>query len=270
MANVAQTLLKRSDIVLVAALRSPAEAALYTAATRFVVFGQLGVQALQQALAPQLSGLFARGERRAAQEVYETATAWSIMLAWPVYLGCAVLAPMLLSLFGAGYEGAAAVVVILSVAMLMGTASGSVDTVLLMSGRSWLSLANVGAALTINLGLNVVLIPRLGIVGAALSWAAAIVVRNALPLLEIRYLLRMSPLGAGTVWVGASALVCFGLPAGALRALGASSPVLVGVLVLGLLVYVGLLWLGRERVKLGALAQTLRRGRRDRATARGA
>ena len=83
-ANIAQTLLKRSDIVLVAALRSPGEAALYTAATRFVVFGQLGVQALQQALAPQLSALFARGERRAAQEVYETATAWSLVFAWPV------------------------------------------------------------------------------------------------------------------------------------------------------------------------------------------
>ena len=267
-ANIAQTLLKRSDIVLVAALRSPAEAALYTAATRFVVLGQLGVQALQQALAPQLSALFARGERRAAQEVYETATAWSIMLAWPVYLGCAVLAPLLLGLFGAGYDGAAAVVVILSVAMLMATASGSVDTVLLMSGRSWLSLANVGAALTINLGLNVLLIPWLGIVGAALSWAAAIVVRNALPLIEIRYLLHMTPLGAGTVWVGASALVCLGLPAGALRVLGAPSQVLVGVLVLGLLGYGGLLWVGRERVKLAALAQTVRRGRRGRAAAR--
>ena len=185
-ANIAQTLLKRSDIVLVAALRSPAEAALYTAATRFVVFGQLGVQALQQALAPQLSALFARREDRAAQEVYETATAWSIMLAWPVYLGCALLAPVLLDLFGAGYEDAAAVVVVLSLAMLMATASGSVDTVLLMSGRSWLSLANVGAALAVNITLNLLLIPGLGILGAALAWAAAIVVRNALPLWQIQ------------------------------------------------------------------------------------
>lgn len=266
-ANVAQTLLKRSDIVLVAALRSPAEAALYTAATRFVVFGQLGVQALQQALAPQLSALFARGERDDAQDLYETATAWSIMLAWPVYLACAVLAPLLLSLFGSGYEGASAVVVILSVAMLMATASGSVDTVLLMSGRSSLSLANVGAALVVNLGLNVVLIPSLGIKGAALAWAAAIVVRNVLPLLEIRYLLRMSPLGSGTVWVGTSALACLGLVPGTLRVLGASQPVLVASLVVGTLAYLALLWVGRDRVRLAALSSTLL-GRRGRAGGR--
>ena len=51
-ARVTQTALKRSDIVLVAALASPADAALYTAATRFVVLGQLFVQSVQQALSP--------------------------------------------------------------------------------------------------------------------------------------------------------------------------------------------------------------------------
>ncbi len=260
-AGIAQTLLKRSDIVLVAALRSPAEAALYTAATRFVVFGQLGVQALQQALAPQLSALFARGETRAAQEVYETATAWSILFAWPVYLGCALLAPLLLGLFGPGYEGASTVVVVLSLAMLVATASGAVDTVLLMSGRSWLSLADVGAALAVNVTLNLLLIPSHGILGAALAWAAAIVVRNALPLAQIRWSLQMSPLGPGTVWVAASALACLALPAGTLRLLGAGPAVVLLALVLGLVAYAGLLAVGRERVRLAALAQTLRRGR---------
>ncbi len=60
-ARVTQTALKRSDIVLVAALASPADAALYTAATRFVVLGQLFVQSVQQALSPHLSTLFAQG-----------------------------------------------------------------------------------------------------------------------------------------------------------------------------------------------------------------
>ena len=59
-ARVTQTALKRSDIVLVAALASPADAALYTAATRFIVLGQLFVQSVQQALSPHLSALFAR------------------------------------------------------------------------------------------------------------------------------------------------------------------------------------------------------------------
>lgn len=261
--NVLQTMLKRSDIVLVAALRSPAEAALYTAATRFVVFGQLGVQALQQALGPQLSALFARNEHDEAQSMYQTVTAWSMSLAWPIYLACAVFAPELLGFFGAGYADAAVVVVVLSLAMLFATAAGSVDTVLLMSGRSWLSMANVGAALALNLGLNLVLIPRLGIAGAAYSWAAAIVLRNLLPLVEVRYLLDMSPLGAGTVWVGASAALCLGVVPGALALLGVSLAVIVLASVVGLVAYLGLLWAGRERLELAAFRGALLRRRRE-------
>ena len=258
-ATMSQTLLKRFDIVLVAALRSPADAALYTAATRFVTFGQLGVQALQQALAPQLSALFARKEYDSAQDLYKTTTAWSMMLAWPVYLGCAVLATSLLRFFGAGYSSAAAVVVVLSLTMLMATASGFVDTVLLMSGRSWLSLANVGTALAVNIGLNLVLIRWYGILGAAISWAVAIVIRNALPLIEIKFLLGMSPLGSGTVWVALSAAGCFGIIPGALRIAGASTPVTLGALIAGAVAYLVLIWLGRERLNLSAFRGVVRR-----------
>ena len=92
-ARVTQTALKRSDIVLVAALASPAEAALYTAATRFIVLGQLFVQSVQQALSPQLSSLFARGEKQAANSVFQAATLWSMIAAWPLYLVMAGFAP---------------------------------------------------------------------------------------------------------------------------------------------------------------------------------
>jgi O-antigen/teichoic acid export membrane protein len=264
-ANMAQTLLKRSDIVLVAALRSPAEAALYTAATRFVVIGQLGVQALQQALGPQLSAMFARDEKDEASEVYKTATAWSMALSWPIYLCCAVLAPFLLAFFGSGYADAAEVVVILSVAMLVATASGSVDTVLLMSGRSWLSLTNTLSALVVNIVLNLLLIPRLGILGAALAWAVAIVIRNALPLLQIRYLEHMTPLGDGTIRVAASAFACFAVVPGILAVAGASAPWRFAALLVGGLVYLLLLWLARERLHLAAFRNTLvHRGSRQR------
>jgi O-antigen/teichoic acid export membrane protein len=182
-------------------------------------------------------------------------------LAWPIYLACAVFAPQLLGFFGAGYADAAVVVVVLSLAMLFATGAGSVDTVLLMSGRSMLSLVNVSAALAVNIGLNLVLIPRLGIAGAAYSWALAIVLRNLLPLVEVRYLLRMSPLGSGTVWVGASALLCLGVLPGALALLGAPLAATVAAFGVGLVVYLGLLWAGRDRIELAAFRGTLlRRG----------
>ena len=209
-ARVTQTALKRSDIVLVAALASPAEAALYTAATRFVVFGQLFVQSVQQALSPQLSSLFARGESRAANSVFQAATLWSMIAAWPLYLVTAAWAPFLMGIFGDGYDAASDVVVILSLTMLLATACGPVDSVLLMAGRSWLSLSNSVVTLVVNIGLNLVLIPLYGIRGAAIAWSVAIVVRNLLPLAQVRRHLSMWPMTWSTGQVALGALLCFG------------------------------------------------------------
>ena len=257
-ATIAQTLLKRSDIILVAALSSTTEAALYAAATRFVVFGQLAVQALQQALAPQMSATLARHDHDAAQDIYRTTTAWGMVLAWPVYIASAVLAPWVLLLFGTQYSEAAGVVAVLSMAMLVATACGSVDTVLLMAGRSWLSLMNTGVALVINLGMNFVLIPTYGIMGAAISWAVAILVRNALPLAMINRMLGMSPFGSASVWVAITSVVTVGVVPTIVRFSGAPFAVVLGTTVAGGLAYLALLWLGRERLQLtafGAMAQ---------------
>ncbi len=209
-ARVTQTALKRSDIVMVAALASPADAALYTAATRFVVLGQLFVQAVQQALSPQLSGLFARGESRAANSIFQAATMWSMLAAWPLYLVTASWAPVLMEVFGDGYAVASDVVVILSLTMLVATACGPVDAVLLMAGHSWLSLLNSSITLAVNVALNLLLIPVYGIQGAATAWAVAIVVRNLLPLIQVHRQLSMWPLNHTSGLVGVAALACFG------------------------------------------------------------
>ena len=57
------------------------------------MLGQLFVQSVQQALSPQLSALFARGETRAANSVFQAATLWSMIAAWPLYLVMAGFAP---------------------------------------------------------------------------------------------------------------------------------------------------------------------------------
>ena len=257
--TTSQMLLKRSDIVLVAALRSPREAAQYAAASRVVVVGQLGVQALQQALSPQLAALFARDDQEAAREVYRATTAWSMLVAWPVYLVCAVLAPELLRAFGRGYDGVAPVAIMLSLAMLASVACGAVDTVLLMSGHPWLSLGNNVGTLVLNVGLNLLLIPHYGALGAGISWTLAILVRNVLPLVQIAYKHRISPVSRVTGFVGLSAGVCFGLvPLAARLVVGGALPALVALAVGGG-VYVGLVWRRRADLQIAAFRGVLRR-----------
>ena len=43
-----------------------------------------------------------------------------------------------------------------------------------MGGKSSWGAINTGAALTVHIGLNLLLIPHLGILGAAIAWGAGI------------------------------------------------------------------------------------------------
>lgn len=258
LARVVQAGLKRSDVVMVAALASPAAAALYTAATRFVVLGQLFVQAVQQALSPQLSSLFAKRETRAADSVFQAATQWSMLAAWPLYLVMAGFAPTLMLVFGQGYDVASDVVVILSLTMLLATACGPVDSVLLMSGRSWLSLANNTGALVLNVGLNLALIPLLGIRGAAISWSVAIVVRNLLPLVQVRRQLGMSPLTRSSRVVALTAVACFGVIGLVGLVLDPSTVVACALIGVGIAAYGASTWSLRDQLGLTAFRSTLR------------
>jgi O-antigen/teichoic acid export membrane protein len=260
-ARVTQTALKRSDIVLVAALASPAQAALYTAATRFIVLGQLFVQSVQQALSPHLSALFAKDDRPAAVSVYRASTLWSMIASWPFYLVLAGFAPVLMGVFGQGYDVASDVVLTLSLTMLLATACGPVDSVLLMAGRSWVSLRNASVALAVNVGLNLVLIPVAGIRGAAISWAVAIVVRNLLPLLIVGRQLGMWPVTGTTVRLGVGAVLCFG-SVDVVTGL-TDLPVAVDLALLGgaLVAYLAGVWRWRTELGLDAFRSALRRRR---------
>jgi O-antigen/teichoic acid export membrane protein len=63
-----------------------------------------------------------------------------------------------------------------------------------MSGRSLLNFVDNAVAVVANVGMNLLLIPRFGAVGAAVAWSAAIVGLNAVRMLQVWWVLRISPL----------------------------------------------------------------------------
>jgi O-antigen/teichoic acid export membrane protein len=221
LAALAQITIQRIDIVLVAILRGPAEAAVYTAATRFLVAGQFANVAIMMAAQPRFTEMFALGDRLAATRVYQATTAWLILLTWPMYLLAVIFGPVVLTVFGRSYQAGASVMVILGLTMLLQTACGQVDMVLVTAGRSSWSLVNGLLAVGVNVGLDVLLIPRYGITGAAIGWSAAIVVANLVPLVQLAMTVRLQPFGRGTCIAAVLSALSFGaLPVAARGLLG--------------------------------------------------
>jgi O-antigen/teichoic acid export membrane protein len=199
-AGVAHLGLQRLDIIMVAALAGLGPAAVYTVATRFVIVGQMASGAVGQSVQPRAAAAMAAGEPASAQSLYQASTAWIVGLTWPVYLAVGLLADWYLRLFGAGYatDEARLVVWILVPAMMVSSACGVVDSMLSMAGKTSWQLIDVSVALAVNIGLNLALIPAMGVVGAAIAWAAAVLVNNVVPLAQLWRTYGLHPFGSLT------------------------------------------------------------------------
>ena len=74
-----------------------------------------------------------------------------------------------------------------------------------------MNLVNVLIALGVTVGLDVVLIPRYGALGAAIGLACSMVANNVLPLVQVGRAARLHPFGPGTLAAAGLSVACFGL-----------------------------------------------------------
>jgi O-antigen/teichoic acid export membrane protein len=256
LAGTIQVALQRLDILLVGALLGAAAAAVYTVATRFFVIGQIGNQAIWYAMQPRLAMLVASRELDAARRLYRVSTAWVIVLTWPLALAVLVAAPVILKSFGGGYKSGASTMVLMSIAMLLSAACGLVDVALVTVGRTSWNLWNTALAFAVNIVIDLVFIPRIGIVAAAIGWTAAILLRNALGLAQVWRGFGFSPFSRAATLAELGALLFFAaLPAAAAFAFGERAAVLAVALCLGAAGYAVQLWWMRKPLHLDRLGR---------------
>jgi O-antigen/teichoic acid export membrane protein len=260
LAAIFQTTSLWLNTLLIGALRSTKEAGVYAASSRYLAMAAMAAVAIRQVLAPKLSELLARRSTGRAAAAYQTTTSWMIALTWPIYLALLTFGPALLRVFGRDFAGGDVVLVVLAATMLAATAVGPVDVVLLMGGRSSWNLVNTVISLGVNLALNFALTPRYGLAGAAVAFAAGILLNNLLPLVQVWWSMGLHPFGPGTRAAAALSAVSFGLVGLVLRALaGPTVAGFVAYAVAGCGLYAVLLWRFRDRLEWEALSGILRR-----------
>lgn len=166
-------LLTNSDTVVTGLFLDPAEVGVYFAASKTIVLVQFVFFSVKAASAPQFSALHARGATRELAEFAGRTVRWAF---WPsLAVGLTLLAAgkLLLSMFGAGFVAGYDVMVILFFGIMTKALVGPGEVLLTMSGHQALCVKLYVAALAVNIGLNVVLLPLFGIEGAAFAAAGA-------------------------------------------------------------------------------------------------
>jgi O-antigen/teichoic acid export membrane protein len=126
---------------------------------------------------PSASRVLARGDRAGLENLYWRSAAWVALLSFPGFaLSFALADPVTSLLYGERYEAAAAILSVLALGMFLDAAMGFNDAALRVSGSiRWLMGVNfVGAV--INIGLNLLLVPAMGALGAGIATGTAMVI----------------------------------------------------------------------------------------------
>lgn len=237
-------------IVLVGALASARDAAVYAAVSRTAAATATVLQGVIFALAPRLSAAFATKDYSAASHLYRSVTTWLIAITVPFVALLTIFPGGYLSIISPSVRSGAAALVILAVPMLANVVAGPSNVVLLMAGKSSWTMTNASISIAVTLVVAVLLIPHGGANAASISWGAAILVQNGLALYQIWRGFRMQPISRAGLAVGAVAVLLPALPSVVLRVFVGDRPValVASALIVVLLAGGFALRLGRTRV----------------------
>ncbi|WP_022893729.1 lipopolysaccharide biosynthesis protein [Agromyces subbeticus] len=249
-----EIVLEWSDVLIVAALTSPAEAGVYAIVTRTVRAGQVVDHSMRLAVSPTLSRLLALGESAATRALHTSVARAMIIVSWPFYLTLAIMGPAILGLFGPGFESGAVPLVIVSGAMMVASSAGMLQSIILQGGHSSWQVGNKSVVLVTSVALNLLLVPLLGIVGAAATWAFVTLLDTAIAAWQVHRRMGVGVNLRRLIPAMIVPAIVFGAGLGFVRLVfGTSAGALIGgVLGVGL-VYLAVLWVLRHRLGIESL-----------------
>ncbi|MFO7690904.1 MAG: polysaccharide biosynthesis C-terminal domain-containing protein [Cryobacterium sp.] len=247
-------------IIIVGFLAGSASAGVYGGASRFIAAGLIIDTALRMVVSTRFSALLFAKKIAEVESLYRTAAIWLVLFSTPVYLVLALFAPVVLRLLGPGFDEGAGALVILCVGAVLTFTAGNIHSVLLMSGRSGWAAFNKVIVLVINVAGNLILVPLIGINGAAISWAVSMLVDALLAAVEVRRFIGIRIWAPTIAYALVVPIVAFGTPAVALRlTLGDTMTALVLTVAIGAVLFTVWCALDRKRLHLNDLARLTRR-----------
>ncbi|NNM72373.1 GNAT family N-acetyltransferase [Enterovirga aerilata] len=173
-------LLGSTDILVLKLFVGPEEIALYFAATKIVAIASFVSYGVSNTSAHRFAEHMALADRAGMADLAAQTVRWTFWPTLGVALVLALLGAPLLSLFGTHFSAGYPIVAILGLGLVLGAAVGPADRALAMADHGRVTAWIYGASFVANLFLALLLIPPLGLSGAALATALATGLRAAM------------------------------------------------------------------------------------------
>lgn len=179
-------LIINTDVMVAGLFVPPEQVAVYYAAAKTLALVHFVAFAIRVATSHKIAEYHATNDRAALERTLSDTLHWTF---WPSLAIAAFLmleGQFILSLFGDGFEDGMAFLTILLVGVVIRASVGPAEAMLTMANRQTTSAWVYGVVFAVNLSLNLILIPTIGLLGAAIATAISMVVEAVLLLMMVR------------------------------------------------------------------------------------
>jgi O-antigen/teichoic acid export membrane protein len=140
-----------------------------------------------------ISELYSVNKIKMLGNLYSTITKWMIIFTLPIFIAILFFPDTILNFFGEAYTIGSTALVILALGQMINVFVGANGSILNMCGHEKLLLINNISVAIINIIFNAILIPKIGISGAALATGMSIAIINTVKILEVKFLFGIIP-----------------------------------------------------------------------------
>ncbi len=179
---------------------------IYRVARQFSDLTTIAYASLITAIPPVISELYHKNKLDELKELYILSTKWVSVFNLLFFGIILLLAPDLMQMVGPEFVAGSSVLVIIGLGQIVNAMTGTADHINIMTGHPRYSLYTKLVVMGSNIVLNGLLIPRYGIVGAAIATMVAISLASILNLLFLYHHMRVQPFTRQYLYILASML----------------------------------------------------------------
>ena len=189
----AQLIMNQTDTVMLGLMRSTEEAGIYASAARIAEGTAFGLSAFNAFAAPLIAKLYALEKKLELQRLL-TMAAWGILVV-TIIAGAFLISmgKLILSLFGQEFIAGYFSLVILLLGQVVNSLAGSVGLLMNMTGNQVIIAKVIIISTLLNIGLNFLLIPYFGMLGAAIATSITVIFVNLALLWFVQQKIGLNP-----------------------------------------------------------------------------
>lgn len=187
------TMLHWMDVIMIGYFADSETVGLYHPIVRTAGIQNSILIAFSGIFTPMFSKYYAVDEKQKMEHIYRLVTRWILTFIVPIFIFILLFSKKIMLLFGAEFLGVSHILIVLSVGTSVFAVLGISSSALVVSGYQKLNFINAFVATVLNITLNIILIPRYGILGAAWATLIALSLIAILRVIEARILLSINP-----------------------------------------------------------------------------